>query len=94
MHVFFIEFLFFHVFPEFLQLFICLPTQFRHRQGRGVVKQKADRRGQGREGLKTGKNVRTSFMDDPLIKIILVWILAILQQQQLYKFASFSIRLL
>ena len=63
-------------------------------RGRGVVKQKADRRGQGREGLKTGKNVRTSFMDDPLIKIILDWILAILQQQQLYKFASFSIRLL
>ena len=31
--------------------------------GEGVAKQKAVRRGQGREGLKTGKNMRTSFID-------------------------------
>ena len=36
--------------------------------GEGVVKQKADMHGQGEggRGLKTGKNVRTSFMDDPI----------------------------
>ena len=36
-------------------------------RGREAVKQKVDRRGQGEGGwLKTGKNVRTTSVDDPL----------------------------
>ena len=36
----------------------------------GTVKQKVDRYGQGQaEGLKIGKNMQTSFMDDPYSKI-------------------------
>ena len=35
-------------------------------EGGGDVKQKADRDGEGEGGvLKTGKNVRSSFIDDP-----------------------------
>ena len=36
------------------------------RTGGGTLKQKVDRHGQGEgEGLKTGKSVLASFMDDP-----------------------------
>ena len=38
------------IFPWFLQLFICLPTQRPHRQGRGVVEQKWTGVDKGREG--------------------------------------------
>ena len=44
----------------------CLASQCPHGQGKGADKQKANRRRQGEgRGLKTGKNVRTSPMDDP-----------------------------
>ena len=38
-------------FKEFLQLFICLPTQCPHGQGEGVATEKADRCGQEWEGV-------------------------------------------
>ena len=36
------------IFPRFMQVFNCLPTQCPHGHGEGVVKQKVDRRGQGK----------------------------------------------
>ena len=56
------------MFPWFLQLFLCLPSQCPL-GGRGVVRQKVDRRGQGKGGgLKVGKSVWTSCMDGPNIE--------------------------
>ena len=44
------------IFPKFLQLFNCLPTQSPHGQGRRDVELKAHKRGKGEGGqLKTGK---------------------------------------
>ena len=63
MHVFLKEFLLFHSFWSSLLVFkLSVHTD----RGKGVVKQKAYRyeQGEGR-GLKTAKNVQTSFMDDP-----------------------------
>ena len=53
------------MFPMFLQLFICLPTQCPQGLRDGVVKQKKTGVDRGR-GLKIGKNVWTSFVHDPL----------------------------
>ena len=49
-----------------------LITTFPHGQGKGVVKQKADRRGLGDGGLKTGRNVGTSFIDDPFLVLSVI----------------------
>ena len=46
---------------------ICVRTD----RGKGFAKKKADRFVQGMEGFITGRNIRTSFMDDPLALSIL-----------------------
>ena len=54
-----------YCFSYLLEFFNSPPNQCSHRQGKGVAKQKTDRCGQGEGcGLKTGRNVRTPFMDD------------------------------
>ena len=51
-----------------MQLFISLSTQYLHGQGDGFAKQKVDWCAQGEEGgLKTSKDVQTSFIDDPYV---------------------------
>ena len=63
MDVFSKEVLFFHSNCSSLNVFQLTVHADR---GRGFIKQKADRLGQEEGGgLKTGKNVRRSFMDDP-----------------------------
>ena len=54
------------IFPYLLLVCNCPQTQLLHGQGKGVVKQKVDRYGQGEGGgLITSRNVLKSFMDDP-----------------------------
>jgi len=62
MHNFFKDFLIYHSFCNSLTNFrLSVHTD----RGRGAVKQKGNKRGQGREGLNTSKNVRTYFIDEP-----------------------------
>ena len=57
------------IFLTFFAAILLSSNSVSVRAGRGVVKQKTDRHGQGKGGeLKTGSNVGTSFMDDLLIK--------------------------
>ena len=59
------SFLFFH---RFCSSLFAFQLTVRTGHGEGVSKQKLDRHGQrDGGGLTTGKNVRPSFMDDPLL---------------------------